>query len=174
MTFPTTHGLSAAPVGIGHGLRLRTAHAGDMTFLRRLYRTFRAEEVAPLPWPEAAKDAFLDDQFRLQHEHFTTVFADADFLVVEQGGAAVGRLYLQRSDQGVLIVDIGLLPQVRRQGLGRAVMEWVVQEAVRARASRVWLHVLSSNLAARRLYERLGFAAVSEDGGRIRMERVPG
>jgi ribosomal protein S18 acetylase RimI-like enzyme len=171
---PALRATSATTVQIGHGLQLRPAHPDDMDFLRRLYRSFRTGEVAPLPWPEAAKEAFLDDQFRLQHAHFTTVFAGADFLVVEQAGEAVGRLYLQRDDQGVLVVDIGLLPQARRQGLGRVLMEWVLREAAQARAPRVWLHVLSSNLPARRLYERLGFVRVSEDNGRIRMERPPG
>ena len=172
--FPSaSRAASARSIRIGEALALRTARDGDLDFLRGLYRSFRAEEMAPLPWSGAAKDAFLDDQFRLQHQHFTTVFADADFMIVEQAGAPIGRLYLRRGEEGVLVVDIGLLPEFRRQGLGRALMEWVLKQASETRAPRVWLHVLPQNLPARRLYERLGFAVVGEEGFHIRMERPP-
>jgi ribosomal protein S18 acetylase RimI-like enzyme len=155
-------------------LGLRPAGDGDLEFFRTLYRSFRAEEMAATPWPEAARRAFLDDQFRLQHQHFTTVFADADFLVVEQAGSPVGRLYLQRGPDAFLVVDIGLLPQVRRQGLGRALMTWVLDQARAAGAARVELHVLVQNLPARRLYEALGFVVAETDGVRLRMACATG
>ncbi|WP_442880904.1 GNAT family N-acetyltransferase [Brevundimonas sp.] len=162
---------SARPLLTGETLQLRPAHDGDLDFLRRLYHSFRAGEMAPVPWSQAEKDAFLDDQFRLQHRHFTTVFPEADFLVVEQGNAPIGRLYLQRDEEGVLVVDIGLLPDFRRQGIGRVLMEWVLREAADAQAAKVWLHVLEQNLPARRLYEQLGFVVVGGQDVRMRMER---
>jgi ribosomal protein S18 acetylase RimI-like enzyme len=163
----------ARSIQIGGTLNLRPARDGDLDFLRRLYRSFRAGEMALVPWSEAAKDAFLDDQFRLQHHHFTTVYADADFLLVEQAGAPIGRLYLQRGEDGLRVVDIGLLPEFRRQGLGRTLMEWVLREAAEARAPKISLHVLPQNLPARRLYERLGFEVVSEEATHMRMEFLP-
>lgn len=170
--FPDAGPALAAPIKIG-ALRLRPARDGDLAFLRRLYRSFRAEEMALVPWSQIARDAFLDDQFRLQHHHFTTVFSNADFLVVEKAGAPIGRLYLHRDDEGLLVVDIGLLPESRRQGFGRALMEWVVRQASDAGAPKVWLHVLPQNLPARRLYERLGFVVVGEANVHMRMERLP-
>ena len=142
-----------------------------MAFLRRLYGSFRAEEMAPVPWTQAAKDAFLDDQFRLQHHHFVTRFADGDFLVVERDGAPVGRLYLHRDEAGVLVVDIGFLPTARGLGLGATLLEWAIRRAEAAGAPRVWLHVVPHNLAARRLYARHGFVVVGEEVGHLRMER---
>jgi len=153
------------------GLGLRLAVEADLPFLRTLYRSFRAEEMAPVPWTQAAKDAFLDDQFRLQHQHFVTHFAGGDFFVVERETAPIGRLYLHRDDTGVLIVDIGFLPTARGQGLGQTLLEWTLRHAGQVGAPRVWLHVLSQNLTARRLYERLGFVVVGEDGAHLRMER---
>jgi hypothetical protein len=46
--------------------------------------SFRAEEFLLVPWPQAQKDAFLHQQFRLQHHHFVTHFAGADFWIVER------------------------------------------------------------------------------------------
>ncbi|MFN3536182.1 MAG: GNAT family N-acetyltransferase [Brevundimonas sp.] len=170
--FPTSAApVRMAPVQIGL-LRLRPARNNDLDFLRGLYRSFRAEEMATVPWPQSVKDAFLDQQFRLQHQHFTTVFADADFLIVERAGSPVGRLYLQSSAEGVLVVDIGLLPESRRQGYGRLLMAWVIRRASSERAPKVWLHVLPQNTPARRLYERLGFVVVGEKEALMRMERL--
>lgn len=170
--FPSDAGPApAGPIEIG-ALRLRPARDGDLAFLRRLYRSFRAEEMALVPWSQIARDAFLDDQFRLQHQHFTTVFPNADFLIVEKAGAPIGRLYLHRDQEGLLVVDIGLLPELRRQGLGRVLLEWVVSQASDAGAPKVWLHVLPQNLPARRLYERLGFVVVGGVNVHMRMERL--
>ena len=158
-----------APIRVGAALRLRPAKATDLDFLRTLFHAFRADEMRLVPWSDAAKAAFLDDQFRLQPHHFTTVFADADFLVVERAGAPVGRLYLQRRPDAFLVVDIGFVPAARRRGLGRTVMTWVLDQARAAGAPRVELHVLALNLAARRLYESLGFAVAGETPTYLRM-----
>lgn len=45
----------------------------------------------------------------------------------------------------------------RRQGFGRRLMRHVLSEAVRTGARRATLEVRESNVAARRLYESLGF-----------------
>lgn len=168
--FPSRRPASATTVAVGDALRLRPARDGDLDFLRGLYRTFRVDEVAQVPWPKAVKDAFLDDQFRLQHLHFTTVYATSDFMVVEQHGAPIGRLYLQRRADAFLVVDIGFLPQARGRGLGRALLAWVGDEARAAGAAKVELHVLPHNTAALKLYTGLGFETVGLDHGHLRMD----
>lgn len=161
----------ARPDGPELGLSLRPATEEDIPFFKTLYRSFRAEEMAPVPWTEAAKDAFLEDQFRLQHHHFVTHYGDGDFLVVEHEGAPVGRLYLHGDEAGLLVVDIGFLPAVRGRGLGQALLAWVLRRAAERGAPKVWLHVLAHNLPARRLYERMGFVVVDEESAHLRMER---
>ena len=56
-----------------------------------------------------------------------------------------------------LVVDL----PYRRQGLGVGLMRWVIEESVRRGATRATLEVRESNLAARRLYEGLGFHVVA-------------
>lgn len=150
-------------------MSLRRAGDADLDFLRGLYRTFRAEEMLAVAWPQAAKDAFLNDQFRLQHQHYVRVFATADFLVVERAGEPIGRLYLDRGPERFLIVDIGFLPQWRSRGFGRALLAWVQDLARADGARRVELHVLPQNLRARRLYAALGFEDAGVDGAHLRM-----
>ncbi|MFC3551312.1 GNAT family N-acetyltransferase [Lysobacter cavernae] len=139
------------------GFQLRVARDGDLPWLRDLYASTRAVEMARLPWPEAAKRSFLDQQFTLQHRHYLTHFADADFLVLEharQGSA--GRYYLQRSAPDHLLVDISLFPAFRGNGVATALIRHSQQGAANL-GHGLRLHVLHGNAEARRLYERLGF-----------------
>jgi ribosomal protein S18 acetylase RimI-like enzyme len=143
------------------GMSLRAAASGDLPFLRDLYAGFRAAKLALAPWPEAQKRAFVDDQFRLQHEHFTRHHPRADFWVVMQAPPLslprpIGRLYLDRSAKAWHIVDIGLLREMQGQGLGSAMLAWIQDSAAAAGAS-VSLQVALNNPRARALYLRQGF-----------------
>jgi GNAT superfamily N-acetyltransferase len=143
-------------------LSLRNADAADMPFLQALFAGFRAEEMASVPWPQAQKDAFLGDQFRLQHHHFVNYFSGADFWIVERSltsgpPSPIGRLYLDRSAPMWRIVDIGFLPQARGQGIGGALLKWAQACAIEAGATGIDLHVVLTNSRAEQLYHRLGF-----------------
>lgn len=146
------------------GFSLRALHDGDLPWLRDLYATTRADEMAPVPWPEIAKRAFLDQQFALQHQHYLAHYADTDFLAIEQAGRGpVGRYYLQRAGSGDLIVDISLFPDLRGSGVGSALIRHSQAEAA-ALGRGMRLHVMRTNPAARRLYERLGFVVTDDTG----------
>jgi [ribosomal protein S18]-alanine N-acetyltransferase len=56
-----------------------------------------------------------------------------------------------------LVVDV----PYRRRGLGLGLMSWVMAEAARQGVVRATLEVRDSNVAARRLYETLGFQLVA-------------
>ena len=99
------------------GIALREECDDDLPFLRALYASTRAGELAPVPWPDAQKRAFLDQQFALQREQYRQHYAGAEWLLVERHGTAVGRLYVRRSSE-VRLMDIALLPELRGAGLG--------------------------------------------------------
>lgn len=152
------------------GFRLRHATDEDLPRLRDLYADTRAEEVAAVPWPAMAKRSFLDQQFELQHRHYLAHYADAAFLAIEEGGRLQGRYYLQRRPGADLIVDISLVAACRGRGVGRALIEASQREAAAA-GRGMTLQVVRTNLAARRLYERLGFRLAADDGGtHLRMD----
>ena len=66
--------------------------------------------------------------------------------------------------------NLAVLPEVRRQGVGSALLGRVLAEAARMNARRVTLEVRRSNEAARQLYERFGFSVA---GVRTRYYREP-
>ena len=153
----------------GQVFTLRGAATGDLPFLRELYADTRAAELAPVPWPDATKRHFLDDQFALQHQHYVLHYADADFLVIELDGVPVGRLYAMRQpSRDFSIVDISLLPAWRGQGIGSMLIRDLQREASVA-VRPLWLHVSMHNPSARRLYERLGFKDDGFEGPYQRM-----
>jgi ribosomal-protein-alanine N-acetyltransferase len=56
------------------------------------------------------------------------------------------------------INTIAVEPTLRRQGLATALMTWILEEAAREGAVRVYLEVRRSNTPAHALYDRLGFS----------------
>jgi ribosomal protein S18 acetylase RimI-like enzyme len=139
----------------------------DLPFLAELYASTRREELAQAPWSPAEREAFLRWQFAAQHRHYQDHYPDCEFLVIERlGGAAartpIGRLYLDRREDELRVVDIALLPDDRGRRLGTAILERVLAEG-RERGLPVCVHVESENPALR-LYQRLGFRHVETHG----------
>src|SRR3954452_23594521 len=154
------------------GLTLRPITDADLPFLSRLYASTRTEELAVTGWPQQQQQQFLQQQFEAQHDHYQRYFQDADFLVIERGGVPIGRLYLGREAPEHRIVDIALLPEHRRKGLGEALLRDLLDEAAAA-GKAVTIHVEKFN-PAMRLYRRLGFAAVEDKGVSDLMRPAPG
>jgi GNAT superfamily N-acetyltransferase len=108
-------------------------------------------------------------QFDLQRAHYLRHFAGASFQIILLDDRPIGRLYVNYALSDVRVMDISLTPDARGNGIGRRLLEKVLEEAGRLGAP-VTLHVGVGN-PARRLYERLGFHIVSDDGMNVLMER---
>lgn len=83
----------------------------------------------------------------------------------------IGRLYVDRRADEIRVVDIALLPEHRRQGIGSALLENILAEAAAAHKP-VRIHVEKFNPALR-LYQRLGFHQVRDTGVYFLMEWLP-
>jgi ribosomal protein S18 acetylase RimI-like enzyme len=144
------------------GLALRPETEADVPFLFQLYASTRREELAPLTdWSEAQKIAFLESQFAAQRQHYLIHYANSAFDIIERHGVPAGRLYVDRQERTLLIVDIALLPAWRGRGLGTALIETLFAEA-RVAGKEVSISVEKYN-PAQRLYRRLGFRPYAED-----------
>lgn len=58
------------------------------------------------------------------------------------------------------ILNLCVDPTVHRRGVGRYLMNYVLDQAVKSDIASLWLEVRIGNTAARRLYETLGFEQV--------------
>lgn len=143
-------------------LRFHRVAEADLVFVYALYAQVRAAELAPVPWPQDAKDTFLAEQAALQHRHYLANYPGADLLVIEDGADPIGRVYLYRAPAEIRIMDIALMPDRRNRGIGTRLLNEILDEA-RATGSTVTLHVESDN-PAQRLYRRLGFQLIEHRG----------
>ena len=147
---------------------LRAATTDDAAFLRAVYASTRAEELAQLPWTPEQKTAFCEMQFTAQDSHYRREYPDAQFLIIEHRGTPAGRLLVDRSEQVIHIIDIALLPEHRNLGIGTHLLSELMNEAAAA-GKTVTIHVETFNPALK-LYQRLGFRQIEDMGIYLLME----
>ncbi len=154
-------GTATGAAGV-RAVTLRPATPADRDLLFRVYASTREEELAPVPWPPEAKEAFLRQQFDAQDAWWRSNYSGATFEVVVVGGRDAGRLYLWEGPAEIRVVDVALLPEARRSGAGTTLLREVQARAAAAGKS-VTIHVERMNPALA-LYERLGFRLVEDKG----------
>jgi ribosomal protein S18 acetylase RimI-like enzyme len=156
---------------VGSAITFRPIQPEDEEFLCELYATTREVEMAQVDWTAEQKEAFLGMQFRAQHEYYQEQFPDARFDILEVAGRPIGRLYVHHREDEIRLIDIALLPEHRGAGLGTRLMKELLDEAGEA-GKPLRIHVEQFNPALR-LYERLGFSKIEEQGLHWLMEWSP-
>ena len=151
---------------------LRPAGPDDAELLYRIYASTREDELAVVPWDGSAKEAFLRMQFAAQDRYYRANFPDASYDLIISGEEVLGRLYVDRGEAAWLVLEIALLPEHRRKGIGTRLLTDVLAEA-EAAAKPVQMHVERFN-PAQRLYDRLGFRQIADEGVYLRLEWKPG
>lgn len=151
---------------------LRPATDDDHDVLRRIYAETRDDVAALLDWTDAQKEAFLTMQFEAQHRDYHERFAGARFDLIVSGDEVVGRLYVDRREDEIRILDIALLRAWRRRGIGSHWMRSLLDEASE-RGVPVRIHVAQDNPDARALHDSLGFVEIGEVGAYWFMEWSP-
>jgi ribosomal-protein-alanine N-acetyltransferase len=131
--------------------RIRPAQPADVAAVAAIERAVFSD-----PW---SANAFIE-----------CLAAETPFLVAVRGPTVAGYAVAQYAADEGEILNLGVATAHRRGGIGRALVEGLLDE-LRERGVRVvYLEVRESNAAARRLYESMGFAAV---GRRARYYRRP-
>jgi ribosomal protein S18 acetylase RimI-like enzyme len=151
--------------------QVRPATAADDPFIAHLFKTARAEDFAAAGLPAQVLDRLLEQQFFAQTRGYALQFPGAISLVVLRRDEPVGRLILEAGGRSWRLIDIVLLPSWRGQGIGGDLIAAVARAAQAAEADELCLTVFSTNFAARRLYDRLGFVETGHDDTHIAMAR---
>ena len=142
----------------------------DGDFLLSVYGSTRPD-LSGLGWPEEQQDAFIRMQSGAQARHYPESYPDAVYSVICVDGEPAGRLITSHGDDQILIIDIALLPEFRRTGIGSGLVRRLLDQADAGRLP-VRCHVLHDS-TARRFWEHAGFAAQGSAGVYVAMERTP-
>jgi ribosomal protein S18 acetylase RimI-like enzyme len=160
------------PDALPPGITLRPTGEGDLPFLRALYGSTRRRELDLIGWGPEQRNAFVAMQFEAQSRHYREHHPEADFEVIELDGEPIGRLTVESRPDELHLIDIALVPERRNRGLGGALVRRLLRRAERSGVA-LRIHVGRDN-PAHRLYRRLGFRTLEEQGPYTLMEwRAP-
>lgn len=156
---------------ITQGIAFKAISSDDMAFLSELYATTRWQEVKQAPWTDQQRIEFLQQQFDAQHQHYQTHYPKADYLLILQKNKTIGRIYLDRDATSICLIDIALLPNFNKQGLGTLILKVLLTEAQETQKKTV-IHVEKYN-PAYHWYLKHGFLQVEDKGVHQYMEWYP-
>jgi ribosomal protein S18 acetylase RimI-like enzyme len=159
----------AAAVQIPEAIcHLRPAGIADEAFLLELYAQTRAEELAQAGLDPLQREVFVQMQFRARQTGYQAAYPlAADEIICSATGVPVGRVLVDRKQDGMRLIDIEIMMERRRQGFGTQVIRELQNECA-ARDWQMRLQVLKGS-PAERLYRRLGFRETGEDSLRRQM-----
>ena len=141
---------------------LHPVREADEATLLAIYASSRADEMALVPWDEAMKDAFLRSQLMAQQAHYRSYFPEAAHDLILVDDAPVGRLYVDRRESEIRILDITLFEQARGYGTGTRIIEDLMKEAAdRDQSLSIYVESYNRSLG---LFQRLGFVKTEENG----------
>ncbi len=143
------------------------------------------EELKQLVIRQAGKDDLPALEWEGEYAHFRNLYADVYEGVVHKnalmwiaelpGKGLIGQLFISLISSRYELADgktrayvygFRIKPAFRNLGIGTAMMRVIEQDLHRRGYSRVTLNVSKENMAARRLYERLGYQVVGNEAGR--------
>jgi ribosomal protein S18 acetylase RimI-like enzyme len=153
-------------------IELRPSSEEDETLLYELYASTRDAEMSAVDWDQAQKESFLQMQFAAQMTHYQNHFPQATHHIILLEREPIGRIYVDRNDREIRVLDITISPEYRNRGIGSTLMGKLLDEADQSGAP-VRLFVWRLNHDALRWYERLGFSQVEDAGAYLLMERSP-
>lgn len=140
-------------------IKLRPEKSSDVPFLRKLYATTRVD-VTFSGLPDEQKQQFIRMQFDAQRQSYRSNYENAEFHIIERHGRPIGRLYVARLTQEIRVMDITIIPDHRKKGIGSGLLRSVQSEG-RSIGLPVTLHAEKMGNMAE-FYKRLGFEIVDE------------
>ncbi len=150
--------------------QLRPFTQDDVGFLFQVYAGNRLKEMALTGWSQSEIEEFLNMQFHLQHVQYMDNFKKASFDIIYINDTPVGRLYVDRGKNDILVIDIALQPEYRRQGICATIFRDLIEESEKKRLP-IRLHVEHDNPILP-YYAQLGFTQIDDTGVYYYMERT--
>lgn len=141
---------------------LQPISESDLPFLFELYVSSRAEEFKHSGWSSEELNNFLKKQFELQHTQYMQNYNNPTFDLIQLEQKNIGRLYVNRDNEDIRIIDIAVMPDYRQKGVAKFLMESLIREAAQ-KSAILSLHVEHNNPILD-WYAHLGFKPIRDVG----------
>ena len=148
-------------------ISLRPVTADDREFLLRVYECSREIELSMVPWDAATRRAFVEHQFDAQSSYYSSEYQDPVHHVIKLADEPVGRLYVNRTDTEIAILDITVLSQYRGRGIGSSIVGDLLDEARRSDKS-VQVYAETFN-PSQEFFTKRGFKIENNDGVNLKL-----
>lgn len=120
-------------------------------------RNFRPADLSRVY--DIEKQSFKDPYHVLFLINLYDLYPDG-FFVAEKDGIVIGYAISRVIDTRGHVLAIAIAPEYRLQGIGKALMNRVIQHFLDNGIKSVWLEVRASNRGALMFYKKLGFYEV--------------
>ena len=151
-------------------ITLRPVTEGDSGILFEIYVGTR-DDAASVEWTAEEQGSFLRMQFEAQRTDYQNRFPTSQHSIILVDGVARGRIWVDRGNDEIRLLEISLLPGSRDRGTGRVLLNRLIAESHEA-GIPLRHSVYKANEAALRFYSRLGFEVIEEFDLYVLMEWV--
>jgi ribosomal-protein-alanine N-acetyltransferase len=134
-------------MNIDDPLVLRAAHRSEAAEIATMSR-LQVEYGLDWRWTPARVRKYINDR-------------ETMVLVASIAGTIEGFAIMKFREDDAHLFLLAVEPRARRNGIGRAMLEWLEKSCRTAGMQSIRLEVRDSNAAARRFYERMGYLVVS-------------
>lgn len=112
----------------------------------------------------------MHDVLMIERASFPDPWTEADFLsalrqrncigmVAERDGVIVGHMIYTLHDSRMDLLNLAVLPDCRRLGVGRAMIDRLIDKLSQYRRKRITLKIIESNLQGQLFFRSMGFRA---------------
>jgi ribosomal protein S18 acetylase RimI-like enzyme len=143
------------------GLRARRADERDQEFLSELYASTR-DDLRQIAADQQFIASLIVMQQRMQETGYRNAFPEAVHYILERAGNKIGRVIINAIAEEIRLIDISLIPQARRQGIGKTVLT-SLQASAAAMRLPLCLSAPRSNPRAKKLYLSCGLHTYASD-----------
>src|SRR5574341_956167 len=144
--------MSSLPAGADSAVRLLPASQFTLKDLTIIYNQTRVDYLVPMPMNMAKMTEYI---------HVYDIDLERSFVALD-GATMIGLGMLGVRPGRVWITRLGVLPNSRRHGTGRALMDALLEGAKQLGVDFTMLEVIKGNLPAHALFIKLGYRAVGE------------
>jgi ribosomal protein S18 acetylase RimI-like enzyme len=134
-------------------IKLISAGQFSLEQLTAIYNQTRVDYMVPMPMNAARLAEYIA---------IYNVSLENSFVATGENGEMLGVAMLGVRDKRAWITRLGVLPNTRRGGVGKALMDGLIEQATSLQRDFIMLEVIKNNIPAHQLFLKLGFYEIGE------------